>query len=453
MESLYGGLLSLKELSIQSVSELETFLKQRKPALFCGSKTSTVIPFDHLESGTNELVLVNLAKLPKKLRLNEKGNLVISGPVTWEEAREFLHGKGLEMPLWPTEQTAQVLAGLATSATGERSFSQGNLRKHVHQVEFMDPEGHIRVFSGHRPVEGVFSPGDCLSAYQHAYTAYKNFKNAPFPRLEVETDLLIGTEGQLGVLLEVELGVISKEITQFLGIWLPSWREDWKYHTQLVSKLNSLRGPILSCELLDFESLSFGEFERFPVGGKDLLLLEVVESSIEEIFEYISTQVPTLNPESVVQISSEEANSIRVQVPRKINEYLSKNHMKKQGTDTQVSINQLSYLFERYKEMANKGFRTILFGHIGDAHLHFNFLMAPDQVDAVKEELDIFYRELSLQSASPFAEHGIGLIKQSWIKNFLSDFHFKVFHELKKKFDPHNQFFPKGFFSMVNHER
>ena len=49
---------------------------------------------------------------------------------------------------------------------------------------------------------------------------------------------------------------------------------------------------------------------------------------------------------------------------------------------------------------------------------------------------------------SPFAEHGIGLLKQKYIKDFWNENQRCVFKDLKKVFDPYNQFFPQGFFNL-----
>ena len=57
-----------------------------------------------------------------------------------------------------------------------------------------------------------------LSEYQKSYASYRHFKNAPFPRFEKETDLMIGTEGQLGVITEAIIATKKKVPTSFFFI-------------------------------------------------------------------------------------------------------------------------------------------------------------------------------------------------------------------------------------------
>ena len=80
-------------------------------------------------------------------------------------------------------------------------------------------------------------------------------------------------------------------------------------------------------------------------------------------------------------------------------------------------------------------------------HLHFNFMPRPDQVDLAQTELEKLYMKVLSMNGSPFAEHGIGLIKKKFINNYYQETHRKMFKLLKDKFDPENIFFPSGFMS------
>lgn len=194
--------MSLSTKTVSSLLELKELLAAHTKALFYSSKSSTVIPFSQLERyyQEGEMTLVNLSALPKSIEL--KGDILeIEGPLTWQEARDFCHRSERELPLWPTEESACVLAGLATSATGERSFHSGSLSDQVLEITYLDKNGAEKVLSSDRP----FVDGEILTEYQKSHAPYRKFKNAPFPRLERETDLMIGSEGQLGVIISAKL--------------------------------------------------------------------------------------------------------------------------------------------------------------------------------------------------------------------------------------------------------
>jgi glycolate oxidase len=63
------------------------------------------------------------------------------------------------------------------------------------------------------------------------------------------------------------------------------------------------------------------------------------------------------------------------------------------------------------------------------------------------DEFRKLYDKVYEWKGSPFAEHGIGLIKQEYIKRFHGPNQLGLFHDLKKEHDPYNQFFPQGFMS------
>ena len=98
-----------------------------------------------------------------------------------------------------------------------------------------------------------------------------------------------------------------------------------------------------------------------------------------------------------------------------------------------------------YLELTTKGVEYNLFGHFGDSHLHFNFMPTKDKVTECQKYLETLYSKVLTLNASPFAEHGIGMLKQKYIKNFWSEVQISEFKNLKSKHDPHNQFFPQGY--------
>ena len=61
------------------------------------------------------------------------------------------------------------------------------------------------------------------------------------------------------------------------------------------------------------------------------------------------------------------------------------------------------------------------------------------------DEFQKLYDSVYHWKGSPFAEHGIGLIKQKYIKKFHGPNQIQLFKDLKKEHDPYNQFFPQGF--------
>lgn len=222
--------------------ELVDHIATHKASFYYSSQTSTVIPYDHLTEifKEDDFYLCDLSHLPKSMTLLENGNLLVKGPVSWKDAKEYLAEFKKTIKTAPTEELALITAGAATSATGERYFGFGNLRSQIQKIKYLNYEGEFKTLLKSKKIEF-----DSLDAYQKEAIIYKNFKNAPYPTFENEVDLLIGTEGQLGVITELELEVTDDVSVNHLFMLLPRWEQDYSVHIQIAEKIQALEKLVI----------------------------------------------------------------------------------------------------------------------------------------------------------------------------------------------------------------
>ena len=426
----------------KTLQELKDIINSKAPSLYISSQTSTVIPYDFIDKYYNDIQLVNLNSLPKKIEIDQNNNLKIQGPVSWQEARAFLSDKDFEIMVSPTEELASILAGLATSATGERSFHFGTLREQVIQIKYLDHQSNEHILTQKELNFPI------LKEYQEEYSRYKTLKNAPFPRLAKEIDLMIGTEGQLGVITEAIIKLAPKTSTQFLFMLLPKWENDPTDHFEVLQKVQNFRNDVIICELTDSNSFSYLKKEDQLNQNSDVIFFEVLEDSFETFYENFLMDLSFFDENKVFEISAKKFHQIRAAIPRAINEVNAHNKTQKYGTDIQTTVEDFKELIDLYRQFSKLGIAYNLFGHFGDAHLHFNFMAQADQVQEVQSQLSRLYQNVLKLDASPFAEHGIGLIKQKFITNFWSNTQYQVFNELKNTHDPNHVFFPKGYMTL-----
>lgn len=437
--------MTIKTKSFYDLSDLKAHLKTHEPTFYTSSKTSTVIPYDKLsEEIQSTLTLGDLSKITPQMSMNGD-HLVLSGAVNWQDADQFLKSHGRAIMTSPTEQLALVLAGVATSCTGERCFAFGNLRKQIVRLKYLNHEGVERELHRSNPFPSIES----LKNYQSAFAPYALFKNAPFPRFETETDLMIGTEGQLGIVTELELETTPNNNVTYVFLLLPRWEEDTRAHLEVFEKVQAYRGAVISCELLDANCMSFLKPEERMGVNQDIILMEIKADKFEDVFDNLLNQLIHTSMEDVFEVSGHKFHQIRAGVPRAVFEENSRMGVKKMGTDCQVKGEDFSKLFDFYRKAAKIGVRYNLFGHFGDAHLHFNFMPTRKDTAQCQTEFEKLYQKVFEWRGSPFAEHGIGLLKQKYIKSFLTDTQRVMFKELKKIHDPHSQFFPQGFMLSV----
>ncbi|MBP9674526.1 MAG: FAD-binding oxidoreductase [Bacteriovoracaceae bacterium] len=441
----YDKAMVIQEKNIKTLEDLRQHILGKVPSLYTSSKTSTVIPYDRIKEfiKSDNFFLVNLSGMPSQIQLKPNGNLVLSGAVSWLEAKNFLKNQGRDLKASPTEELALVLAGVATSCTGERSFGFGPFRDHILSLEYMDYQGEVKELKSSQKF--TLSSLEKISQYQKSYTPYLPFKNAPFPRLEKETDLLIGTEGQLGVVTKVEMSTCLWERQRYFFIKLPSWKKNDEAHLEIHQKVQKYREAISAVEFTDEKSLNLLDPQDQITKEGDLLFLEVKSSYVEKIYDELFSKLTYIHEDQIFEIEKEKYHKVRSQIPRQVAEFISHHKLLKLGTDTQFPVDKLHELFAIYRKASEVCLHHNLFGHFGDTHLHFNFLPQEKEVSKCQNWLENFYPQVLQAGGSPFAEHGIGILKQKYIKHFYTSIQKDVFRELKQKYDPYQQFFPQGY--------
>lgn len=419
-------------LYISSEQQLAEKISSKTPALYLSSQTSTVLP---LEKFPNIEQVISLVNLPKKMKFDKESMSVeIHGPVTWGEVERELGRLNLILPSAPTAKTATILAGLATSCTGETSFHFGTLRECIDWIEFIDCEGKKRKFSSESTE--VLASLEKFLPYLETQKAYASFKNGPFPIFVKDTDLLIGTEGQLGVITGACFKVHQKPMANYVLVPTGDWKAEASKLLSERQRLLEFREKIFSLEFFDKSCLSL--IPGAPLNQSDYIAVEIQEEDIELVFD--------IHDERLVILESTKWHDLREQIPIQINETLAGRSIIKKGTDVQASEEKFEELLKYYRKFANEVSESYLFGHLGDRHLHFNFLPQHNEVELVDKLLKDFYHDLATSGGySPFAEHGIGLLKQEFIHNFWYDSQYELFKELKDRFDPDRIFFPSGF--------
>lgn len=435
--------------TFSSYHDLKSHLLTHAPGFYHSSKTSTVIPYDKIESllkwdRANDFYICDLSGLPRHMELTVNGNLVVHGAVCWEEARKFLTSQGRDLKTFPTEQLASITAGVATSCTGERCFGFGPMRSQIERLKYLDFNGEEKELFRNEPfhMDSIhFNP------YQADFLQYRLFKNAPFPRFEHAVDLMIGTEGQIGVITEVEIETTENEDVTHIFILLPRWEDDYEPHMEIFGAIQSLRPAILSCELLDSNCIQYLKPEERPGSNNDLIFLEIKSSSFDDVYHRIFCRLNRTSQNDVFKIAETKFHRARTDVPLSIYEENATRGVIKVGTDVQVTINKFSDLMDVYREFSRMGIRYCLFGHFGEAHLHFNFMPTKEQTAQCEDAFEKLYEKVYTWKGSPFAEHGIGLIKQKYISRFHGQNQRGLFQDIKKVHDPYNQFFPQGFMS------
>jgi len=262
-------------------------------------------------------------------------------------------------------------------------------------------------------------------------------------------DLFIGSEGTLGVISSAELDVQSIPFSAFDGLIFFN-SEDEAFSFVDTIKDNKQKGFIspVSLEFLDTNSLKFLSSKySFAQGTKALVYFQEevqnearLESSLDKYKELIENSGALIDKSILADTDSERKKvfEFRHALPLAINEYLREHKQIKVSSDIAVPSQHLNQMYTYYKKIAQESeIDYVNFGHIGEGHLHFNFLpKTSKEYEKAKEYMHLFSQKAISLGGTVSAEHGIGKIKKPYLELMYSKEHLEEMAKLKKYFDP-----------------
>lgn len=447
-----------------SIDELSAVLREssatKTPVTISGARTGTVggaIPFGGY--------VVSLEKLNQIKEISkEKMRATVECGVVLGDLQKAVEAEGLLYPPDPTEWSCQIGGTVATNASGSRSFKYGPTRDYVNRLKVLLATGEIvdirrgEIFSDNI-IELSTNTGRKITAAVPTYerpNVRKNvsgyFNDRPLDAI----DLFIGSEGTLVVIAEVELDLLKKSEGLLSGIvFFPS-------EENLLAFVNEVRELSLAnhaaqpaepfgatlIEYFDGNALRFIS-ERFPETPASMAgaILFEQETSAEtedrlferwnELFEKHSADID-LSWFTTNEQDREKMRSFRHALPVAVNERIARSGQRKVGTDMAVPEDRFSSFLRFYKDILDRsGLDYVIFGHIGDAHLHANMLPRND-AEAAKAR-HIYGRcvaQALMLGGTVSAEHGIGKLKRKYLSAMMGERYLNEMAALKRAFDP-----------------
>jgi D-lactate dehydrogenase (cytochrome) len=121
-----------------------------------------------------------------------------------------------------------------------------------------------------------------------------------------------------------------------------------------------------------------------------------------------------------------------------VNERVVRNKQKKIGTDMSVPDENFSRFLHFYKETLDaSGIEYVIFGHIGDCHLHANLLpKTEEEAQKARHLYGRFIAQAVMLGGTVSAEHGIGKLKSKYLYVMMGERYMNEMAELKRAFDP-----------------
>ncbi len=410
--------------------------------------------------------VISMEKMDKLIEIDrEKRTARVSAGVTLGALAEALRGTGLFYPPNPTETNATIGGNIATNASGSRTFKYGATRSYVKSLRIVLPSGEILDLGKEQ-----------MAANDAFWLETENGRKIEFdrPRLQMPrvkhsagyfsssqmsaADLFIGSEGTLGVVVSAELMLESAPEAVFGAIaffdkkeklfeFVSSIRNKSRYNNQ--SDYRQMKG--ISARLIEFFDTKSLELLRpkYPQLPRDVfgaIWIEqeysrenesaVADAWLEEIAQYTPYSSDTWA--AFTEQEHERHREFRHELPLATNEIVARNGQTKINPDVAVPDVHIENLYNFLSDgLTGLGLDHVIFGHIGNSHLHTNIFVRTDEEKAKAEKFydDVISYSLSV-GGTIAAEHGVGKLKRKYLLQMFGPDGISEMKRIKEEFDP-----------------
>jgi D-lactate dehydrogenase (cytochrome) len=370
-------------------------------------------------------------------------------------------------PVDPTEMSAWLGGIVACNASGARTFIHGAVRDWVCRIQVVLMNGDIldiergKVFAEGGKFQIILSDGTTIDTPVPSYRM-PDTKNAAglFAKPDMDLiDLFIGSEGILGVITEVELGLIKMpDNIMTVMAFFPSEEDainfvydirapDTPVHMSFLEYFgpnaiemikekaasSGIRVPAMSPET---KAIVFFEFTYTDE------TMEPMVMGLEEILNRHNTSSES-SWAGMDRSELQKMKTVRHFVPETVNATIAMrkaeyHEVHKIGTDMAVPDEAIRDYLKFYRDtLEAQGLEYVIFGHIGDNHLHVNML--PRNNEEVKQGMDnymLFAKKAVELGGTVAAEHGIGKLKRGFLEVMYGENGIKEMQAVKRAVDP-----------------
>ncbi|MBT3921485.1 MAG: FAD-binding oxidoreductase [Nitrospina sp.] len=434
----------------ESSEELADFLKnETRPITIAGAGTG--LTASRIPSGG---IIVSLERL-NDICQRGQDKIQVGPAVTLNELQKFLAPTEWFYPPNPTETWASLGGNLATNASGSRSYKYGVTRDYVEEIEMILVDGRkTSLKRGLKISEPLtFTDGSEIKFPDIKYQS-PICKNAAgyFVQPGMDwLDLFIGSDGTLAIFTDIILRVVARPNDFVSGVlFFEEEHSCWELIPKIKSKDHQYIDPC-SLEYFDHNALKRlkTKYKNIPDYSQAGLYFEQNVGKKDDYDLILENWYEFLNAENIILEDSWFAQGpkdvqmfqdFRHDLPVLINEENSRAGRVKLGTDMAVPDEYFLPMMQFYRQtLNNSNVDHIVFGHLGDNHLHINLLPEKSQKDKAKIIYDTFVNQILLWGGTISAEHGIGKLKKEYFAKMVGPNGLKELYKIKHCLDPQNR--------------
>ena len=324
----------------------------------------------------------------------------------------------------PTENTSSIGGNIAANASGSRSFRYGATRRHVLSVNvaFMDggiSPGGVRTIRRGEPV------GFDVPAISLPHTTKLSAGYPLKPGMDL-IDLIIGSEGTLGLVTEAELNLLPAPGDRLGGVVF------FKSEAAALDAVDLWR-PTPGLNMIEY--IDEASLQMMDVPQKAALMIEIEgDADID-----LSGALEADSWFATSAADRERFRQFRHGLAEKVNARIRRTGYTKIGTDYAVPLDRNREMMAAYRQTLDREMpgKYVIYGHIGDAHVHVNAFpesqAAHDRGKAIMTELA---RVAVSLGGTVGAEHGLGKRKTHLLEIQYPADQIEAMKNVKRRFDP-----------------
>lgn len=366
-------------------------------------------------------VVLDMKRFDKILKIDTRNFQITTEPgVITQVLQEAVSAQGLFYPPDPASKGSCFIGGnVAENSGGPRAVKYGVVKDYVLNLEVVLPNGEI------------------------IWTGANVLKNATGYNL---TQLLVGSEGTLGIITKIVLRLIPA--VQYDMLLLVPFRS-------AIAACEAVNAIFLAgytpsaMEFMERDALEWSMRYTQATGihlPDDIqahLLIEVDGNDTEQLYrdiEGITKVVEGYDIGEVLFADSHEQKQMLWALRRKVGEAVKSNSVYKEE-DTVVPRAELPELLRMVKEIGKEyGFRSVCYGHAGDGNLHVNIVKGTmsdeDWRNKLPQGIRKLFAEVVKMGGTISGEHGIGYVQKEYMDIAFSETQLSLMKQIKKVFDP-----------------
>lgn len=394
------------------------------------------------------------------------------------EALNHMEKNGWFYSTDPTETSASIGGMAACNASGAKSFRYGSTRDHVESIRVVLADGEVlslkrgQSYAENGRFKLVTESGRTILGELPKYKMPNVKKNTSGyynkPNMDM-LDLFVGSDGTLGIISEIEIELNKTQKSNWgVTIFMPD-------EEKALDLVRALRGekilddltPIIlkpsaieffshkALEMLRYQQKTnpaFSSIQEIKECYHTAVFIEIEGDSDDEIWEGIEELGDVIvklgGDEQATWVSNnsislEKLHNFRHACPECVNMQIDEakktdSTITKLGTDMSVPDEKLKEVMKMYNDDIEKNqLHAVIFGHIGDNHLHVNIIPRSEQEYKMGKELFLEWAEkIAAMGGAVSAEHGVGKLKVPFLQKMYNDEELNEMRELKELFDP-----------------